>query len=401
MHDQVESSPVLRHKTAICRSEPSLPVKCLVRDSLCSPGQTLLDYGCGQGGDVEYLNGIGIDCKGWDPVFRPDAPRQQADVVNLAFVLNVIESPEERAETLGKAWSHCRRAMVVAARIAVGGRGNSEVEYNDGVLTRLGTFQKYFSQAELRAYLESQLGVEAVPAAPGVFYLFRDEELLARFQAQRYRRRSAAPQRRLSELRYEQFKDILEPLMEEIAARGRPPEPDEYAGAEAIQAAFGSIRRAFALIQKVTGGGEWERIRQRRSEDLLVYMALSNFRRRPRFSALPQDLQRDMKYFFGSYDRGCRQADALLFRAGDPDAIDEACKRSKLGKLLPNAIYVHRSALEQLEPLLRVYEGCAHTFLGEIEGANIVKLHRFSGKVSYLIYPRFDLDPQRLAASTN
>ncbi len=32
-------------------------------------------------------------------------------------------------------------------------------------------------------------------------------------------------------------------------------------------------------------------------------------------------------------------------------------------------------------------------YLGEIEGANLIKLHRRSGKVSYLVYPDFDADP--------
>jgi DNA phosphorothioation-associated putative methyltransferase len=31
--------------------------------------------------------------------------------------------------------------------------------------------------------------------------------------------------------------------------------------------------------------------------------------------------------------------------------------------------------------------------LGEIEGANIIKIHRRSGKISYLLYPDFDSDP--------
>ena len=54
------------------------------------------------------------------------------------------------------------------------------------------------------------------------------------------------------------------------------------------------------------------------------------------------------------------------YRAGDADSIDAACKRSPIGKLLPNALYVHRSALDGLEPLLRVYEGCARAYLGEM-----------------------------------
>ena len=43
--------------------------------------------------------------------------------------------------------------------------------------------------------------------------------------------------------------------------------------------------------------------------------------------------------------------------------------------------------------LLRVYEGCARAYLGEVEGANLIKLHRHSGKVSYLVYPDFATDP--------
>lgn len=53
------------------------------------------------------------------------------------------------------------------------------------------------------------------------------------------------------------------------------------------------------------------------------------------------------------------QGDNLLFRSGNVEAEYEACKRATVGKLLPNALYVHREALDSLEPLLRVYEGCA------------------------------------------
>ena len=129
------------------------------------------------------------------------------------------------------------------------------------------------------------------------------------------------------------------------------------------------------------------------TEDLLVYLALGRSRRRPPMSALPIGLRRDIRSFFDSYTNGCRRADGLLFRAGDADAVDDACRRSSVGKLLPNALYVHRTALKALDPLLRVYEGCARAYLGEIEGANLIKLHRHSGKVSYLTYPEFDADP--------
>ncbi len=132
--------------------------------------------------------------------------------------------------------------------------------------------------------------------------------------------------------------------------------------------------------------------RQQRTDDLLVFLALARFRKRPPLSKFPAILRRDIKEFFGTYRRACERADELLFEAGNATAIDAACCRSALGKLLPNALYVHRCALNRLEPILRVYEGCARAYLGEIEGANILKLHRFSGKMSYLSYPDFDTE---------
>jgi DNA phosphorothioation-associated putative methyltransferase len=109
-------------------------------------------------------------------------------------------------------------------------------------------------------------------------------------------------------------------------------------------------------------------------------------------SALRIDLQWDIRAFFGSYAHACRRVDERLFQAGDAAAIDEACRQSPVAKLLPNAFYVHRSAPESVDPLLRIYKGCARAYLGEIDGANLIKLHRHSGKVSYLVYPDFETD---------
>jgi DNA phosphorothioation-associated putative methyltransferase len=232
-----------------------------------------------------------------------------------------------------------------------------------------------------------------VPAALGVFYVFKDEALQQQLLANRYRRRAAAPRKRASELRFEEHREVLEPFMAVIADLGRLPEAEEFAQAAEVTARFGSLKRAFALVRRVTGPAEWEAIRQRRTEDLLVYLALARFGKRPSLSQLPRTLQRDMRAFFGTYMKACRQADDLLFRAGDAGAIDEACACSPVGKLLPDDLYVHRSALEAMEPLLRVYEGCGRAYLGEVEGANVIKIHRRSGKLSYLAYPNFETDP--------
>jgi DNA phosphorothioation-associated putative methyltransferase len=351
------------------------------------------DYGCGRGEDVELLAAEGVLSDGWDPAFRPDAPQVRADVVNLGYVINVIEDPEERAATLRQAWGLCQTVLAVSAQVLVAGRGKNPVEFGDGVLTERGTFQKFYQQDELKSYLEVQLEAEAIPAGIGTFYLFKDEARKHQFLASRFRRREILPRRRVLELRWEENREVLEPFMDAIASLGRLPDAEELPQATVIGERFGSLKRAFAYVQKMTGAEAWDSIARHRREDILVYLALARFRRRPARSELPPTLQRDMKAFFGAYSRACSEADELLFKAGNASAVDEACKHSSVGKLLPDDLYIHRSALDALEPILRIYEGCGRAYLGEVDGANVIKIHRRSGKLSYLMYPDFERDP--------
>jgi hypothetical protein len=85
-------------------------------------------------------------------------------------------------------------------------------------------------------------------------------------------------------------RELLEPFMAPIAAQGRLPEPDEFPQAAEIMSRFASANRAFALVKRVTGTQEWEGITHRCTEDLLVYLALGRFRRRPPISILPLGL---------------------------------------------------------------------------------------------------------------
>jgi hypothetical protein len=107
-----------------------------------------------------------------------------------------------------------------------------------------------------------------------------------------------------------------------------------------------------------------------------------------------------VRAFFGSYKSACDEADKLLFRAGDHEEIDAACQRSPIGRLCPNSLWIHESVRDQLEPLLRIYEGCARAYIGNVENANLIKLHRFSGKVSYLACPDFETDPHPITTET-
>jgi DNA phosphorothioation-associated putative methyltransferase len=320
--------------------------------------------------------------------------------VNLGYVVNVIEDPQERADVLRNAWELAQRLLVVSARLvaeAKPAQGTSTFE--DGYITRLGTFQKLYQQHELRAWIEQTLGREVVPAGPGVFYAFRDPQLQQSFLAARYRRPLAAPRVRRNDALYEKHKELLQPLLEFLGARGRLPGPSELPNAAAIQGALGSVRRAFQVLRAAVGSEQWAEVEQQRTQDLVVYLALSRFGKRPKLSELPPDLELDVRAFFTSYQTACELADALLFSVGDMNTLDRLCRTSPVGKKTPSALYVHASALHCLPTELRLYEGCARGYIGAVEGANLVKLHRDQPQVSYLTYPDFEDDAHPALAS--
>lgn len=394
------SVPVARHRTAIRRSEMSRPIRLAINDGLIKQDTLVFDYGCGHGGDVRNLNNLGILCIGWDPVYQPDVEHSAADVVNLGYVVNVIENPAERVSTLRKAWALTRRLLIVSARLTVDLKEDSQTPYGDGWITRSGTFQKFYEQYELRDWIDEVLSVSSVAAGPGVFYIFRDTELAQSFIASRFRRKAATPRQRYSNHIFEQYKMLLEPSIEFIALRGRLPDDSELDQAQLIRNEFGTLRHAFGVIQKVIGVDHLNQIREDRSQDILIYLALARFGDRPRFSQLSYDLQLDIRAFFVTYTRACSLADNLLFSVGNRKLIDEHCRRSCVGKLTPEALYVHVSALQCLSPILRVYEGCARALIGAVEGANILKLYRDKPQISYLSYPDFERNPHpALAAS--
>ena len=153
---------------------------------------------------------------------------------------------------------------------------------------------------------------------------------------------------------------------------------------------FGSIPRAFQAIRNATGKHPWREIRDQRKADFLVYLAMQRFRKRPRFSALPLELRNDVRAFCGSYSAACKEADQLLFSAGQEELVDCACKEAPFGKLTPGALYFHENGLVRMPPILRSLEGCARVMVGEVEEANLIKLHRDRPIVSYLSYPDFD-----------
>lgn len=384
---------VSSHKTAISRTNFSKPIQTALVSSLIPEGGSFFDYGCGKGDDIRALKSLGYEASGWDPVHKPEAKFKKADIVNLGYVVNVIENPEERMDAVRKAFDLTNKALIVSSRLIFEIRNNNHRPYKDGFLTSRKTFQKFYTQEELKSFIDTALKVNSVPGAPGVFFIFKDECLKSEFEANRFRRRSAFHFKLNANELFEENKSVLQPVIDFLQARGRLPDDSEVQNLKELKNKFGNVKRAFSLIGQVLKENDWAKVEAERSEDLLIYLALSKFGGRPAISKLPREVQLDIKAFFGSYKTACNQADELLFSAGNQDLISEACQKAPCGKLTHDALYIHESSLPKLSPIIRIYEGCARAYIGEVEEANIIKLHRFKPKISYLSYPNFDSNP--------
>ena len=387
------ASLIARHRTALSRRRLSRPFRIALEHGLINAGTGVFDYGCGRGDDIRHLKRQGITSTGWDPIYYPKEQRSPSDIINLGYVVNVIEDASERSLVLREAWSLARKLLIVSARLTIEAKDCNYQEYEDGCLTKRATFQKYFQQHELRDWIDNVLGVSSVAVAPGIFYVFRDSVLRQSFLASRYRRAVFTPSQHTPSAIFEEHKELFEPLMAFIASRGRLPDDSEMALVRDIRQKVGSLNRAFAIIRHVTGQEQWDNIRHERSQELLIYLALARFGGRPRLLLRPHDIQLVVSAFFSTYNRACALADELLFSAGKVNLVDEACRKSQVGKLTPGALYVHSSAISHLSPVLRIYEGCARAYIGAVEGANIIKLHRRQPQISYLAYPEFERDP--------
>lgn len=59
----------------------------------------ILDFGCGLGKDVEFLQSKGFSITGYDPHYFPELPKGNFDTIICNYVLNVL-LPEEQSHVL-------------------------------------------------------------------------------------------------------------------------------------------------------------------------------------------------------------------------------------------------------------------------------------------------------------
>lgn len=378
---------ILRHRTAIRRGTHSRPVSLAQAHGLIGPETSFFDYGCGLGEDVTFLKASGINAEGWDPYYLPDSQIQSAECVNLGYVLNVIEDPEEREHTLRSAFGLASKVLIVSVRVDQS--LSSGTHFSDGLVTNSGSFQKIYTQSEFREYIQTILGRKPYTAGLGIAYVFKEEGA----EASHLARLSITPVKRERKDLFVQFAADAEgqALLQITRTLGRLPLPSEFDPYPALELRFGSRARIERLVTGLVSPQTLEQTRELQKNDILTYFAMLFLRgvRPPRIRLLPPETQADIKLLWPSYKSAMQEGRTFLFSLAKPDLIKEACLSAPVGKRLPNDFYLHRSAENSLPALLRVLLFAARQVVGEVD-YNIVKISMDGRKISFLNYKGFD-----------
>lgn len=190
-----------RHKAAINRHKLSPPCQRAIEFGFINPETTITDYGCGYGQDAERLSAMGYPViSRYDPYYFPDSTALPADAVMLNFVLSAIEDPGEREQVLVAAWNLAQKYLIVG--LLSGRPKDAAPRFNDGIITKWNTFEKYCSATLGKAYLQAILGCDlvrlenciwAIPKVPSKVLTayntppYELRRLLANYKKQRYR----------------------------------------------------------------------------------------------------------------------------------------------------------------------------------------------------------------------
>jgi DNA phosphorothioation-associated putative methyltransferase len=405
----LNDDPVARHLTALVRSGFSAPIQALARYGLINESTEVFDYGCGRGDDIRGLSENGITASGWDPYYAAKESKQEADVVNLGFVINVIEDFDERVEALHGAYDLTKRVLAVSAML-LNNAIKLGIPYRDGYRTSRNTFQKYYTQAELSGFIATVLDEEPVAVSPGVFFVFRDKNVEQSFLAGRQRNVTLLrrlertertsirlPRSERIQLKYESNRAALDSLWQTWLSLGREPDKTEVEQLDCLVGNFGSLSRALRFVADLKDQNLLARAREGRISDLSVYLAMGQFAKRKPYKQLETGLQRDVRSLFGGYSSATAYAQQQLFKIGDPREIGAACVTASeqgLGWLEEGrSLQLHTSLIERLPTALRIYVGCGAILYGDAQTADLLKIHIESGKLTLMKFDDFEGQP--------
>jgi len=150
---------IAREKTAINRSKVSAPTKWAEENDHL--GKRVYDWGCGKGKDSDWMTEQGHTVFPHDPFHFPgNNPKtmdfSKIDTIVCNYVLNVIETPEERDSLLRQMADTGVETIIISVRNDVEANAckNGWKAYGDGYITSHNTFQKNYTMSDINAMQE-------------------------------------------------------------------------------------------------------------------------------------------------------------------------------------------------------------------------------------------------------
>jgi SAM-dependent methyltransferase len=154
---------------------PSSPCKDLYENTLYLPEECeVLDYGCGFGNDVTFLEGRGYKVRGYDPNFvqyseKPDIS-EKYELIMCNYVLDVLDKRVDRTNAISFMWD--RVAYNGCLSLSVNSKeyiesvkkkdGKDWVVHRDGWLTKQNYFIRGFNENELMLLIYNLPHVAAI-----------------------------------------------------------------------------------------------------------------------------------------------------------------------------------------------------------------------------------------------
>lgn len=404
----IKQHTVDRHKTALTRYELSVPVRLILKHKMLTTQRSFFDYGCGKGSDVTLLIQDGFqNIDSYDPYYFPDQSKKQADIVNLGYVTNVIEDIDERTYVLRDAYEYSNQLLVVSVMTENSNNTPEATPFKDGLLTKTNTFQKYYTQSEIKHYIDSTLDVYSIPVNQGIFFIFKDEKLQETFLLNKFKNHfieeiifeNRLPKlRKIShrEKRFLRVKNEMTQFWQDTITQGRLLESDEINAElyDILSNEYSSIKRLYKAAFENFEIEEYEESAKVKREDLIVYFALTQFKKPLRFKDYDLSVQRDIKAHLQSHKNALFKGKNELFDIANKQKIILAVAESYhrgLGYVHDNHSYMfHASILDQLPIILRIYVHSATFLYGDIDDVDIIKIHLQSDKLTLLYFNDFE-----------
>lgn len=389
---------VFRHRTALKRKKLSSCMGALVDSSLVTKASEIFDYGCGRGDDVTILGQNDFKkVTGWDPYFaKNNIIPKKAEFVSLSFVLNVIEDTDERHSVLKKAFKIASKALVLSVMLEHQNTLQFAYPFNDGYLTSINTFQKYYSAPEIETVVKEQLGEFALKLGPGIYIIFKDKGLEQEYL---FKRQLGL----LTEAKTSTRDDIGDTFAEALVAKmvkvilsvGRVPKLIELKSAfqEEILKARVSYNRLSRLALSQISISDLKHVREAFAAEILIFLAINRFDGRVKYGDLPHKFQNDVKAHFNSLRSAHDAAEKLLFSLSDTDELISSAldaEKNGLGHLVGTKFRYHSLQSTKLPANLRLFQKIGERIHRPFVDTDIIQLHLETKKMAYLIVNEFE-----------